>query len=105
MTQTESARAPRAYLSLKALRQGARAALAGGVGPTGRAVRPGQAAVAGGAVGLALLSAPQLAAHQTLRGVSAPGELLSKGLLALAVEAVGVAWGLHGQGHGLLWGV
>ena len=73
--------------------------------PQGVPSAQGQAAVAGGAVGLALLSAPQLAAHQTLRGVSAPGELLSKGLLALAVEAVGVAWGLHGQGHGLLWGV
>ena len=78
------------------LRQGTRAALAGGVGPTGRAIRPGQASVTGGAVGLAFLPAPQLAAHQILWGILALGELLSKRLLALAVEAVGVAWGLHG---------
>lgn len=62
------------------------------VGGARGAIRPVEAAVFGGAVGLALLPAPQLAADVTVRGVGAVHKLLPKHLLALAVEAVCGAW-------------
>lgn len=66
------------------------------VGGARGAIRPVEAAVFGGAVGLALLPAPQLAADITVRGVGAVHKLLPKHLLTLAVEAVCGAWEFTG---------
>lgn len=78
---------------------------AGSIGATRGAICPGQATVPGGAVWLALLATPQLAANITVGGVGAVDELLSKDLLALSVQAVRGARQLPREGHGLLWGI
>lgn len=65
-------------------------------GPVG----PGEASVAGGALQLTLLTAPQLQAD--LLGVRAVAKVLPEDLLALAVQAVDVTWGLGWQEERLL---
>ena len=71
----------------------------------GGAVGPGQAAVLGGAVLFSLLVAPELSAGVAVGRVGAAEELLSKDLLALAVQAVRDARQLSGQRQGCLWGI